>query len=47
MLTYAAIFILFFNAKIRNDIKMIGKEKKSESKGDKKEEGETEHLKEN
>ena len=47
VLTYAAIFILFFNAKIRNDIKMIGKEKKSESKGDKKEEGETEHLKEN
>jgi predicted MFS family arabinose efflux permease len=35
VLTYAAIFILFFNAKIRNDIKMIGKEKKSESKGDK------------
>ena len=34
VLTYAAIFILFFNAKIRNDIKMIGKEKKSESKTD-------------
>lgn len=47
VLTYATIFILFFNGKIRNEIKMIKQEKKSESKGDKKEEGETEHLKDN
>ncbi len=31
---YAAIFILFFNVKIRNEIKMLGKEKKKESKED-------------
>ena len=47
VLTYAAIFILFFNAKIKNEIKMIKQEKKSESKTDKNEEGETEHLKDN
>ena len=47
VLTYSAIFILFFHGKIKNDIKMIKQEKKSENKGDKKEEGETEHLKDN
>ena len=47
VLTYSAIFILFFNAKIKNEIKMIKQEKKSESKTDKNEEGETEHLKDN
>ena len=47
VLTYAAIFILFFNAKIKNEIKMIKQEKKSESKTDKNAEGETEHLKDN
>ena len=47
VLTYSAIFILFFNGKIKNEIKMIKQEKKSESKGDKNEEGETEHLKDN
>ena len=47
VLTYSAIFILFFNGKIKNEIKMIKQEKKSENKGDKKEEGETEHLKDN
>ena len=47
VLTYAAIFILFFNGKIKNEIKMIKQEKKSESKTDKNEEGETEHLKDN
>ena len=46
VLAYSAIFILFFNEIIRNDIKMIGKEKKSESKEDEKEEDETKHLKE-
>ena len=47
VLTYAAIFILFFNGKIKNEIKMIKQEKKSESKTDKNAEGETEHLKDN
>ena len=47
VLTYSAIFILFFNGKIKNDIKMIKQEKKSESKTDKNEEEETEHLKDN
>ena len=47
VLTYSAIFILFFNGKIKNEIKMIKQEKKSESKTDKNEEGETEHLKDN
>ena len=47
VLTYSAIFILFFNGKIKNDIKMIKQEKKSESKTDKNAEGETEHLKDN
>ena len=47
VLTYASIFILFFYSKIKNEIKTIDKEKKTESKGDKKEGGETEHLKEN
>ena len=47
VLTYSAIFILFFNGKIKNEIKMIKQEKKSESKTDKSAEGETEHLKDN
>ena len=47
VLTYSAIFILFFNGKIKNEIKMIKQEKKSESKTDKNAEGETEHLKDN
>ena len=47
VLTYSAIFILFFNGKIKNEIKMIKQEKKSESKTDKNTEGETEHLKDN
>ena len=47
VLNYAAIFILFFNGKIKNEIKMIKQEKKSESKTDKNAEGETEHLKDN
>ena len=47
VLIYSFIFILFFNGKIRHDIQMIGKQKKTESKTDKKEESETEHLKEN
>ena len=47
VLTYSAIFILFFNGKIKNEIKMIKQEKKSESKTDKNDEGETEHLKDN
>ena len=47
VLTYSAIFILFFHGKIKNEIKMIKQEKKSESKTDKNEEGETEHLKDN
>ena len=47
VLTYSAIFILFFNGKIKNEIKMIKQEKKSESKTDKNVEGETEHLKDN
>ena len=47
VLTYSAIFILFFNGKILNEIKMIKQEKKSESKTDKNAEGETEHLKDN
>ena len=47
VLIYSAIFILFFNGEIRNEIKMIKQEKKSDSKTDKKEEGETEHLKDN
>ena len=47
VLTYSAIFILFFNGKIKNEIEMIKQEKKSESKTDKNDEGETEHLKDN
>ena len=47
VLTYSAIFILFFNGKIKNEIKMIKQEKKSESKTDKNAEGETEHLTDN
>ena len=47
VLTYSAIFILFFNGKIKNEIKMSQQEKKSESKTDKNAEGETEHLKDN
>ena len=47
VLIYSAIFILFFHGKIRNEIKMIKKKKKSESKTDKNAEGETEHLKDN
>ena len=47
VLTYSAIFILFFNGKIKNEIKMIKQENKSESKTDKNAEGETEHLKDN
>ena len=47
VLTYSAIFILFFHGKIKNEIRMIKQEKKSESKTDKNAEGETEHLKDN
>ena len=47
VLTYTAIFILLFYGKIKYDIKMIGKEKKSEIKEDKKEGEETKHFKEN
>ena len=46
-LTYAAIFILFFYDKIKHDFKMIGHEKKLESKVDDKEDNETKHFKNN
>ena len=47
VLTYASIFILFFYGKIKNDIKMIGQEKKMVGKEDNKKEDETKHFKNN
>ena len=47
VMSYASIFILFFYGKIKNEIKIIGQEKKLKGKEDNKKEDETEHLKNN